>query len=271
LIATIHLTIATSVAILAAGAAAGFINAIVGSGTLISFPTLVGVGFDRLLANIANTVGLAPGSLSAAYGFREELKGQRSRLVKLVPASALGAVTGALLLLVLPASYFKAIVPFLILIGVALVVVQPRVQKTLRERRATAAGAVSTELGAVEPVEQISPVVWILVTLAGIYGGYFGAGQGVILIGVLGIALPDDLVRINALKNALATVVNGVAAGVFIIRGHVPWGAAGLIAVGSILGAQVGSRIGRRIPAKVLRGIIIVVGTLVAGKMLWEL
>jgi uncharacterized protein len=269
----VDLTIVSSTAILLAGAAAGFINAIVGSGTLISFPTLLGVGFERLAANMANNVGLFPGSVSATYGFRRELAGQRQRLQRLAPASALGAATGALLLLRLPSSYFKAVVPFLILIGVGLVAIQPKIQQRLRMKRAQATDsdrALDPHQQLAHP-ERLPSALIAAVFLAGIYGGYFGAAQGVILIGVLGTVLPDDLVRVNALKNALATVVNGVAAVVFAIRGDIPWAAAGLVAVGSVIGAQIGSGVGRRIPATVLRAAIITVGSVVAIKMLIEL
>ncbi len=267
ILAAVDITIVSTIAIVAAGAAAGFVNAVVGSGTLISFPTLVSIGYVPQAANIANTIGLSPGSLSAAIGFRKELRGQGRRLTILVPASALGAISGAVLLLTLPSTYFKSIVPVLILIGVGLVAAQPRMQARLKVKLAAEAASGATTDG--RPRE-ITPLVWFAVFGAGIYGGYFGAAQGVILVGILGFVLSDELVRINALKNALATVVNGVAALLFIIRGDVQWTPALLIAGGSIVGAQLGSTIGRRIPAPVLRGIIIVVGTFAALKMLYE-
>lgn len=270
MIAAVDLTLVSTIAIVAAGAAAGFMNAVVGSGTLVSFPTLVGIGYVPQAANIANTIGLSPGSLSAAVGFRHELRGQQHRLKVLVPASALGAITGALLLLTLPSTYFKAIVPFLIMVGVGLVAMQPRMQARLKARLAAEAVSANADIPR-SSKREISPPVWVAVFLAGIYGGYFGAAQGVILVGVLGLVLSDELIRINALKNALATVVNGVAAVLFIIRGDVEWTPALLIAGGSIVGAQIGSTVGRRIPSTVLRGIIIVVGTFAALKMLYEL
>lgn len=267
---SVELTLAKAALITLAGGAAGFVNAIVGSGTLISFPTLVGVGFDRLAANMANNVGLVPGSLSAAYGYRRELAGQKYRLSRLIPASALGAFTGALALLLLPSSTFKKVVPFLILTGVFLVLFQPMSQRFLKERRAKAAALAIGD--AAQPVSGVSskvtPLLFFLVFLTGIYGGYFGAAQGVILMGVMGIAFDDDLQRINATKNVLASVVNGVAAAVFIVRGGFPYAAAGLIAVGSVIGALLGSKVGRRIPSEVLRAIIVVVGTAVAIRLL---
>lgn len=267
---SVELTLAKAALITLAGGGAGFVNAIVGSGTLISFPTLVGVGFERLAANMANNVGLVPGSMSAAYGYRRELVGQKYRLSRLIPASAFGALTGALALLLLPSSTFKKIVPFLVLTGVLLVLFQPMSQRILKERRAKAAeSAVESLLPARTGNDsKVTPLLFFLVFLTGIYGGYFGAAQGVILMGVMGIAFDDDLQRINATKNVLAGVVNGVAATVFIIRGGFPYAAAGLIAVGSVIGAQLGSKVGRRIPPQVLRSIIVVVGTVVAFKLL---
>lgn len=272
----VDITPLRALAIVAAGGGAGFINAIVGSGTLISFPTLVGLGFAERAANIANNIGLFPGSVSASYGYRRELKGQRDRLVRLIPMSMLGSLVGSSALLVLPSRYFKRIVPFLVLLGVALVLFQPRLNRFVAQRRkASAAAAASAPLsasaalsGSAHPADQIGVGLQAGVFFAGIYGGYFGAAQGVILMGLMGIALTDDLQRINATKNALATVVNGTAALVFVIRGNVPWAAAGLVAIGSIVGAQIGAHYGRRIPPKVLRGIIVTVGTIVAIKLL---
>ena len=247
--------------ILAAGVGSGFVNAIVGSGSLISFPALVGSGFERLAANIANNVGQFPGSISAVYGYRRELVGQSARVRRLVPASLVGSVTGALLVLKYPGS-FKQVVPVLILVGVALVLAAPVVQSRVKARRAAAGG--------VAHPDHINVLALLGVFLAGIYGGYFGAGQGVILVGVLGMAISDELVRINALKNVLTMIVNGIAAVVFIIRGDIPWLGAALIGVGATIGAQIGSRIGRKIPANVLRGVIGVLGVTVALKLWFD-
>jgi uncharacterized protein len=257
------LTIPRAIAIIAAGGAAGFINSIVGSGTLISFPTLVGVGFDRVAANVGNNLGLTPGSLSAAYGFRRELQGQRRRLLFLSTASISGSLIGALLLLNLPPRAFRVVVPFLVLIGVVLVVSQPRIMTWVRARQ-TAAGKDMT-------VEHLTAPLWIGVFLTGIYGGYFGAAQGVILIGVMGALLADDLVRINAAKNVLSALVGIVASVVFLLQASVPWAAAGLVAIGSISGGLLGARVGRRIPPQVLRTVVATVGTVVALRLLWDL
>jgi uncharacterized protein len=241
--------------IVAAGVGSGFVNAIVGSGSLISFPVLVGAGFERLAANIANNIGQFPGSISAVVGYRKELVGQNARIKKLVPISFVGSVIGASLLLAYPGS-FKQVVPILILVGVVLVLASPHVQKRVKARREAS--------GTVVGVDHINNAALAAVLVAGIYGGYFGAGQGVILVGVLGMSLSDELVRVNALKNVLAMVVNGVAAVVFIARGDIAWLAALLVGIGAIVGAQIGSKVGRKIPANVLRSIIGVVGVAVA-------
>jgi uncharacterized membrane protein YfcA len=242
-----------AVAIAAAGLAAGAINTIVGSGSLITFPTLLAVGYSPVVANVSNTVGLVPGSVSGAVGYREELRGQLRRILRLLPAAVIGAALGALLLLAVPGA-FGSVVPILILFAVALVIVQPRIARWRAERGRVA--------------EHPGPLLYAGVFLTAIYGGYFGAAQGVILLALLGISLDDDLQRLNAVKNVLAAVVNFVAAIYFIASTHIAWGAAGILLVSSTVGGQVGASVGRRIPARVLRAIIVVVGTAVAIKLL---
>lgn len=276
-----------ALAIFAAGLAAGTINTVVGSGTLITFPTLLAFGYPPVLANVSNNVGLVPGVASGVYGYRSELGGQRRRLIRLGSASVCGGLVGAILLLTLPQSAFKDIVPALIGLAVVMVIIQPRLAKWVAGRqraRAAAAspdgvGGVADGLGASGSAVTVAdppaaaeaiggPVLWVLVFLAGIYGGYFGAAQGVLLIGMLGIALNDSLQRINAAKNVLAGLVNGLAAVVFILATHVDWGVAGLIAAGSIIGGQVGARIGKRLPPWGLRVVIVCVGTAALIKLL---
>ena len=201
-----------------AGVGAGTINAVVGSGTLITFPTLLAVGYPPVLANVSNTVGLVPGSVSGAVGYRRELAGQLPRLLRLGTASMLGGITGALLLLQLPESAFKAIVPVLIGVGCVLVVAQPWISRRVRPPEFAPAHG--------------STLVLVLVYLAGVYGGYFGAAQGVLLIAILGLGLAESLQRINAAKNVLAGLVNGIAAVVFIAVSDVAWAAAAVIAAG---------------------------------------
>ena len=303
-----------ALAIFAAGLAAGTINTVVGSGTLITFPTLLAFGYPPVLANVSNNVGLVPGVASGVYGYRSELGGQRRRLIRLGSASVCGGLVGAILLLTLPQSAFKAIVPALIGLAVVMVIIQPRLAKWVAERQraraalatpdgagagaegtsagsagggssgavadgasvvagangAGAIGASAVAVAAPPAVEEAigGPVLWVLVFLAGIYGGYFGAAQGVLLIGMLGIALNDSLQRINAAKNVLAGLVNGLAAVVFILATHIDWGVAGLIAAGSIIGGQVGARIGKRLPPWGLRVVIVCVGTVALIKLL---
>ena len=248
-----------ALAIFAAGLAAGTINTIVGSGSLITFPTLLAFGYPPVVANVTNTIGLVPGSLSGAYGYRRELAGQRSRLITLGLVSAAGGLTGGILLLVLPGSVFRTIVPVLILLACALVALQPRLARRLARRRAQAARKSHAHGG---------PGLLATVYLTGVYGGYFGAAQGVILIALLGIFIADDLQRLNAAKNVLAALVNGVAAVLFILASHVAWSAAGVLAMGAILGGLAGATVGRKLPGPLLRGIIVVVGTAVAIRLL---
>jgi len=243
-----------AVAILAAGLAAGTINTVVGSGSLITFPTLLAFGYPAVVANVSNTVGLVPGSLSGAIGYRRELSGQRGRAIRLGAAAIAGGLAGGLLLLVLPGSAFERIVPLLILGAVVLIAIQPRLSRIMGERR-------------VEGVEHGAPLA-VTIFLTAIYGGYFGAGQGVIMMALLAVFLPDSLQRLNGLKNVLAVLINGVAAVLFIAVAPVAWAPAVLLAIGAIVGGQVGSSVGRRLPASILRLAIIVIGTFVGLRLL---
>jgi uncharacterized protein len=236
-----------AIAILVAGMAAGGINTLVGSGTLITFPTLLAVGYSPVVANVTNTVGLVPGSVAGAWGYRRELEGQGTRALRLAIMSVTGGITGAVLLLVLPASYFKAIVPFFIVIALIAIVLQPRLSERLAERRESAP-------------PHGGPWTAVAVFAAGVYGGYFGAAQGILLIAILSLSLPEPLQRVNALKNVLAALVNGVAGIFFMFAADVDWAAAGLIAAGATAGGLLAGHYGRRLPAPVLRGIIVVVG-----------
>ena len=244
------MSLTDAIIILFAGMAAGTINTIVGSGSLITFPTLIALGYPPLLANVSNNIGLVPGSLSGVYGYRRELIGQSARLRRLVPASVIGAATGATLLLTLPSDVFDKVVVFLVAIALILVVAGPTISRRLAARRV--AGGVDHR--------DVTPGLQALVVAAGIYGGYFGAAQGIILMAVLGIFLNETLQRINGCKNVLALTVNAVAAVVFIATTDVDWKVVGVIAVGSTIGAQMGARYGRRLNPKALRGLIVVVG-----------
>jgi uncharacterized membrane protein YfcA len=242
-------------AVALAGFAAGTINTVVGSGTLITFPVLLAFGYAPVTANVSNTVGLVPGSVSGAFGYRRELTGQRERALRFGTASVLGGITGAVLLLALPASAFEAIVPVFIGLALVLVLLQPRLNAMLAKRTGG-----SRRRGRV--------LTLLAVYATGVYGGYFGAAQGILLLGILGLALAQDLHRTNALKNVLAGLVNGVAGVFFIVAAHVEWGPAAIIAGSSILGAQVGARYGRRLPPRVLRTLIVMVGVTAIVRLL---
>ena len=243
-------TVWEAIGVFLAGIAAGTINTVVGSGTLITFPTLLAVGVPAVTANVSNSVGLVPGSVSGAWGYRRELAGQRGRLIRLGLASLVGGTVGAVLLLVLPESAFDRIVPVLIALGVVLVIIGPRISARVAKRAEARGGLPEAGAG----------WVWPTVAGAGVYGGYFGAAQGVLLMAILGIGVDDTMQRHNATKNVLAAIVNGVAGVVFLFAAHIDWRAAGLIAAGSIIGGQVGAHVGRRLPAVALRAVIVVVG-----------
>ena len=239
-----------------AGIGAGTLNTVVGSGTLLTFPALLAIGLSPVTANVSNTVGLAPGSLSGAIGYRAELEGQRRRTSILGTGSVLGGIIGAVLLLTLPEAAFRAIVPVLIGLALVLVIVQP----WLSQRLAARAGADRTE---------VTPVLWIGVFLTGIYGGYFGAAQGILLLAIMGVLLTESVQRINAVKNVLAMLANAVAAVVFVFTAEVDWVAAALVAVGAVMGGQLGARVGRRLPPGLMRVIIVVVGLAAIAKLLF--
>ena len=244
------------VALLAAGMAAGAVNTIVGSGTLITFPTLLFFGFPPLIANVSNTIGLVAGGLTGIHGYRRELVGQGSIVRSLVPLSFLGGLTGAILLLKLPASAFEAIVPLLIGVALLLVLLGPRLQAWAAARHPN----------------HDSPGRHLLMTggafAAGVYGGYFGAAQGVLMVGIMSVLMTISLQRINALKNVLVTVVNAVAAVTFMLVAwdRINWTVAALIAAGSLTGGYVGARVGRRLSPALLRGLILIIGVLAIAK-----
>jgi hypothetical protein len=221
------------VAIAFAGLSAGAINTLVGSGTLITFPVLLAFGYAPVTANVSNTIGLVPGGAM----------------------SAAGAITGAVLLLVLPASAFKAIVPVFIAIALVLTLAQPRIARWLVKRE-------------IDLERRGSLLVPLAVFVTGVYGGYFGAAQGILLLAILGVALAQDLQRTNALKNVLAGLANGVSGLYFAFAAHVDWGPAAIIACAAIVGAQVSARYGRRLPPDALRAVIVVVGVFAIVRLL---
>ena len=238
------MTLLEALAVLAAGFAAGGVNTIVGSGSLITFPVLLAVGYPSVVANVSNTVGLVPGGISGVIGYRRELEGQWRRALTLACGTSVGALIGGILLLELPETVFDAVVPILILLAVVLMAIK-RTPNVHTQKERTVAGTSAS-------------------FATGIYGGYFGAAQGIILMSLLRFCFPDDLQRLNGLKNVLAGVANAVAAILFIAVADVAWEAAALIAVGSVVGAQVGARYGRHIPSEVLRWIVVIGGAIVA-------
>jgi len=243
-------------AIFAVGAAAGAVNAIVGSGSLITFPTLLAFGFPAVVANVSNNIGLVPGNLSAAFGYRRELAGQRSRLLRLGAVASAGSLAGAILLLSLSPRAFTLIVPGLILIACVLVLLQPRLSTWVAARQDRRAG--TARAGLVGGV-----------FLSAAYGGYFGAAQGVLVIGILGTFLGENLQRINGAKNMLVAIVNASAAVVFIAFAHVAWLVVLLIAVGSTIGGLLGARFGRRLPPIALRVFVVIIGVISAVKLIF--
>jgi uncharacterized protein len=238
-----------------AGFAAGTINTVVGSGSLITYPVLVALGYTPLVANVSNTIGLAPGNISGTIGYRRELVGQRSRILYLGCYGVAGGLTGGSLLLAAPKA-FKVIVPGLILLAALLMAVQPRLSRWLRARQQARA--------ALPDAPEYHPhrrgVLPVLVFATGVYGGYFGAAQGVILLAVLGLFLEDSLQRLNGLKNLITGLVNGVAAILFALASSPAWGVAGILALSSIIGAQFGVAVARRVPERALRAVIVIGG-----------
>jgi uncharacterized membrane protein YfcA len=233
-----------ALAVLAAGAVAGGVNTVVGSGSLITFPTLLAVGYSPVVANVSNCVGLVPGGVAGSFGYRRELRGQWGRCAMLAVGTTLGAIVGGILLLELPGEVFDAVVPVLILLAVALMALRP--SPKVHAGASNDAGGIASSFG------------------VGIYGGYFGAAQGIILMSLLRLSYAENLQVLNAIKNVLAGVANAVAGVLFIVVANVAWGAAALIAGGSIAGSLVAARYGRRIPPEILRRVVIVYGTIVA-------
>ena len=229
-----------------AGLWAGLINAVVGSGTLVTFPVLVALGYPPVTATTSNAIGLITGSITGAVGYRSELAGQGRRLVGYAVASFLGAIGGTVLLLSLPADAFETIVPVLVGLSVVLVLVQPVLSRRLKTRAAVDRSS--------------SPLLYVLVFLVGVYGGYFTAAQGIMLVGVMGLLVADPLQRLNAFKNTLSAVVNLEAGAIYAVVAPVSWPVVAVLAVSSIAGGLLGASVGKRLSPTVLRGAIVVIG-----------
>jgi uncharacterized membrane protein YfcA len=235
--------------IVLAGTGAGIINTVAGSGTLITFPVLLWAGLPPVAANVANIIGLAPGSVSGAVGYRKELSGSRSRVVRFSVAALLGGACGAVLLTVLPSGVFRMAAPVLIAVALLLVITEPWLGQRLATWRENASPHGSRGMVAA-------------VFLTGVYGGYFGAGQGVILLALMTVFMSEPLQQVNALKNVLQGVNNVASALMLILIARVEWPVVALLAGGAIVGGQVGAGLGRRVPPTVLRAFIVVVGVL---------
>ncbi len=246
------MTLGEMIAVFCAGLVAGGINTVVGSGTLITFPVLLATGLPPVTATVSNALGLIPGSISGAIGYRRELRGQGRRILRFGAGALLGGFTGAALLLALPATAFERIVPVLVGLALVLVVLQPRIGRAVRERRERTGRAARPDGG---------PLLSVGLTLASVYGGYFAAAQGIIYMSLMGMLLDENMQRLNAVKNVLAALVNTVAAVFFLFAADFHWTAVALLAVGSALGGQLGARVGRRLSPAVLRGCIVVVGS----------
>jgi hypothetical protein len=247
------LTAGRDVLLVLAGVAAGVFNGVAGGGTLIAFPTLLAMGYPALTANVTTTVGIWPGYLGGAAGFRREIADQRSLLRPLAVAAGLGALVGAALLLTTPSAKFTQLAPWLVLFAAALFAIQPLL------------------LRAFGPGTHDHPTRRALLFagtfLTSVYGGYFGAAMGIMLLAVLGLALPDDLARTGALRTILSVLVNGVAALVFVARAELAWGAVALLALGSLLGGWAGAHLARRLPSPVLRAVVVAIGVATAVKL----
>jgi len=244
----------TFLILVAAGLAAGIINAVVGSGTLIVYPVLIALGVPPVLANGTNTTGLCLGSLASAVGYRRELKGRMRRLAAPLVGTVVAATFGAWLVIALPAHVFASVVPWLILMAAVMVAIQPRVGRWLKSRRGDKPHSLVTLTAGTSTV--------------GIYGGYFGAAQGVFYMAVLGVLYDSNIQRSNGAKNLLASAANLTAAVVFALSGRVLWLAALAVAIGAIAGGFTGAHIGRRLPDKAMRIALVTIAVISAVVLL---
>jgi uncharacterized membrane protein YfcA len=250
----------TDIVIIAvAGIIAGLANTVAGGGTLISFPALLATGMPALSANITSSVGLLSGYVGGSVGYRRELRGQRKRVLALGAVAVVGGVCGAVVLLVTPSDSFRVVVPYLVLLSCGLLLVQPWLARKVASRRAGADA---------KAVSEITPMVHGGVFLSAVYGSYFGAGLGVLLLGVLGILIDDNLQRLNGLKSVLSVLIKVVGTVVFVVSGLVVWWAAGILFVTAYLGGFVGAWVARRLSPVVLRYAVAALGVAVAVALL---
>ena len=248
-----------------AGLWAGTINSVVGSGTLVTFPVLIALGLAPVTASMSNAMGLVAGGAAGAWGYRRELKGRGRQLLKLLPASLLGGITGAWLLLHLPEEVFHYAAPVLIVLALLMVVFQPRLQRWVRNREENPEHALRDKHHGV--------LLIVLVYLAGVYGGYFVAAQGILLVGILGVFMTGTIQNANAMKNILVLGVNLIAAISYVLFAfdRIDWIVVAIIAVSSLIGGLVGSSVGRRLSPPVLRGVIFALGLVALGFLIANL
>lgn len=252
----------TALAILGAGLGGGLVITAIGAGSLVTFPILLAVGLPPVVANVSNTIGLVPGNITGSWGYRHELVGKRGLVIGVAATTAVGAVAGAILLLALPSEAFERFAPWLILLAATLVGVQPVISRALR-RRAEARGVSPRGPRADLPV----PLAAVS-TVIGAYGGYFGAGQGVMLVAFLALGLEERLQTINGLKNLAVLVANVVATVIFVFIAPVDWPAVALLALGSVVGGWLGAIIGRKLPGPVFRVLVVLFGYIVSIRLL---
>jgi len=236
-----------------AAVAAGAINALAGGGTLLTFPMLTAVGVPAIAANVTNTVALCPGYIGGTLAQARDLRGQGRRLWLTLPAGVIGGLIGGILLLQTGEKLFRDLVPFLILFASLLLAVQDPVRAWLMRR-----------LGQHQSGASLENWAWLPVGLAAVYGGYFGAGLSVIVLAALGITLEDNLTRLNALKQLIGFGTNVAAAVFFVFSGQVVWLAAGVMAVGALLGGVLGGRLAGRVKPSTLRWIVVTIGVIVS-------
>ena len=248
-----------------AGLWAGTINSVVGSGTLVTFPVLIALGLAPVTASMSNAMGLVAGGAAGAWGYRRELKGRGRQLLKLLPASLLGGITGAWLRLHLPVEVFHYAAPVLIVLALLMVVFQPRLQRWVRNREENPEHALRDKHHGV--------LLIVLVYLAGVYGGYFVAAQGILLVGILGVFMTGTIQNANAMKNILVLGVNLIAATSYVLFAfdRIDWFVVAIIAVSSLIGGLVGSSVGRRLSPPVLRGVIFALGLVALGFLIANL
>jgi uncharacterized membrane protein YfcA len=242
-----------------AGFVAGVANSIAGGGSLVSFPTLVAVGYPAVAANVTSTIALWPGYFSSAVAYRSELADQRDRVRGLTPYAVTGAVIGTVLLLQVPPGVFTAVVPYLVLFAVALLALQPRIAAWVERRR---------DEDATPSSRHLSVPLRLIVLVGAVYGGYFGGGLGVILVAVLGIFLVAGAQHVNALKNAMSLIIGTAALVGFALFGPVAWQAVAVVGPASLIGGALGGRYGRRLSAAALRRAVIVFGLVAAVRLL---